>query len=327
MATASTPTSADYLVDRRRLRRKLMGWRVAGFVLAALIVAGVALQVAGTRTAGTLVPHVARVKITGLITGDEKTLKLLRDVAASSAAAGLILDVDSPGGTTVGSEEVYDEIRAVAAKKPVVAEVSTLAASGAYIAALGADHIVARGNSLVGSIGVLFEFPNVSKLLDTIGVGVEKIKSSPLKAEPDGFTPTSDAARAAIASLVTDSYDWFKGLVKQRRSMTDEELAAVSDGRVFTGRQSLPLKLIDQIGTEKEAVAWLESKGVAKNLPVRDWEPERSRNPFRLFGAAANIADGLGSTTLGAALHEIDLIDGTSRMSGLMSVWHGASVD
>ncbi len=182
------PASADYLVDRRRLRRKLLFWRVAGLVLVALIVVGLALRATSNRGVAMLSPHIARVKISGLITGDDKTIKLLRDVG-SSRASGLILDIDSPGGTTVGAEKVYDEIRAIAAKKPVVAEISTLGASGAYIAALGADHIVARGNSLVGSIGVLFEFPNVSKLLDTVGVSVEKIKSAPLKAEPDGFTP------------------------------------------------------------------------------------------------------------------------------------------
>jgi protease IV len=319
---ASTLTSADYFVDRRRLRRKLLAWRIAGFVLAALVVVGLALHFTKGRGAGTVVAHIARVKITGLITGDDKTIKLLRDVG-DSAATGLILDIDSPGGTTVGSEKVYDAIRAVAAKKPVVAEVSTLAASGAYIAALGADHIVARGNSLVGSIGVLFEFPNVSKLLDTLGVDVEKIKSAPLKAEPDGFTPTSDAARAAIASLVADSYDWFKGLVKQRRAMTDEQLAAVVDGRVFTGRQSLPLKLIDQIGTETDAVAWLQTKGVAKGLPIRDWEPQTSRNPLRFFSAAANIAAALGATSVADVFRGFDLLERESHFDGLMSVWNG----
>ena len=316
MASASP---ADYFVDRRRLRRKLLFWRGAGFVLLALIIGGLALRATSTHGAATLVPHIARVKITGLITGDEKTLKLLRDVA-DSRATGVILDIDSPGGTTVGAEKVYDEIRAVAAKKPVVAEIGTLGASGAYIAALGADHIVARGNSLVGSIGVLFEFPNFSKLLDTIGIGVEKIKSAPLKAEPDGFSPTSDAARAAIASLVSDSFDWFKGLVKDRRGMTDPELAAVDDGRVFTGRQSLPLKLIDQVGTEKDAVAWLESKGVAKGLPVRDWAPPRDRPLFGLLGFAADLARMADATSL-ATLFDALATDGRPGLSGLVAVW------
>lgn len=317
MSTATT--SADYLLDRRRLRRKLLFWRTAGFVLLALIVIGLALRATTSRGAATLVPHIARIGISGLITGDDRTLQMIKDVG-DSAAAGVIVDIDSPGGTTVGSERVYDALRAVAAKKPVVAEIHTLGASGAYIAALGADHIVAYGNSLVGSIGVLFEFPNVSKLLDTVGVSVEKIKSSPLKAEPDGFTPTSDAAKAAIDALVVDSYGWFKSLVQTRRGLNDAELAAVDDGRVFTGRQSVPLKLIDQIGTEKDSVAWLESKGVAKGLPVRDWK-RRKDGVFGIFGMASAAAEFCGVPGL-ANLLEVAATWETQRpMEGLQAVW------
>ena len=189
---------SDYLVDRRRIRRKLPFWRVAAAVVAVL-----ALVALGLRSRANLVddltPHIARVRIGGLITGDDETLRLLHDVAGSNAKA-LILRIESPGGTTVGSERVFEAIREVAAKKPVVATVDSLAASGAYIAALGADHIVAYGNSLVGSIGVLFEYPNVSGLLDKLGVKVENVKSSPLKAAPNGLEPTSAAARAARRS-------------------------------------------------------------------------------------------------------------------------------
>ena len=153
-----------------------------------------------------------------------------------------------------------------------------MAASGAYIAALGADRIFVRGNSMVGSIGVLVQFPNVSGLMDKVGVKLESIKSSPLKAAPNGFEPTSDDARAAMAALVADSFAWFKALVKERRRLSDDELAKVDDGRVFTGRQGLPLKLADALGGEREAIDWLEKEsGVAKDLPVRDWRASRAR--------------------------------------------------
>src|SRR6185312_11390316 len=115
--------------------------------------------------------------------------------------------------------------------------------------------IIAEDTSLVGSIGVLFQFPNFTDVLKTIGVKVESIKSSPLKAAPNGFEPTSPEARAAIESVVLDSYAWFKNLVQTRRQMSDQQLAAVSDGRVFTGRQAAPLKLVDGIGNEKTALA------------------------------------------------------------------------
>ena len=129
----------------------------------------------------------------------------------------MILHIDSPGGTTAGSEQLYDALRALQAKKPMVVVVDGLAASGAYIAALSCDHIIAQDTSLVGSIGVLFQFPNFTQVLKTVGIQVEEIKSSPLKAAPNGFEPTSPEARAAIAAIVTDSYAWFKDLVKNRR--------------------------------------------------------------------------------------------------------------
>ncbi len=318
----SSGSTADYLVDRRRLRRKVTFWRVAAVLVAAAAVLAFALE-GRARLANDFTPHIARVKIGGVITGDEETLKILRDVGSSKASA-LILQIESPGGTTVGSERIYDEIRKVAAKKPVVAEVDTLAASGAYIAALGADHIVAYGNSLVGSIGVLFQFPNVSGLLDKVGVKVEEVKSAPLKAAPNGFEPTSDAARAALAALVDDSFTWFKDLVKTRRGMTDAELAAVDDGRVFTGRQGLPLKLIDEIGTEANAIAWLETtKNVSKGLPVRDYRPSHARGPFGLFTEAAGVVDSLGWPSVALVMRQFAANAEVPRLDGLVSVWQG----
>ena len=97
------------------------------------------------------------------------------------------MHIDSPGGTTAGSEQLHTALRRVAAAKPMVVVVDGLAASGGYIAAMSADHIVAQETSLVGSIGVLFQYPNVSDLLKTIGVKIEEIKSSPLKAAPNGY--------------------------------------------------------------------------------------------------------------------------------------------
>ena len=315
----SLSASADYVVDRRRLRRQVTFWRVAAFVVAALAILGLGIRFSGL--AGEhYQPHIARLAIRGLITGDDETLKTIRAIADSKAAAAVIT-IESPGGTTAGSELLFDELRRLAAKKPVVAVVGTMAASGAYIAALGADRIFAKGNSLVGSIGVLVEFPNFSGLLDKIGVKLESIKSSPLKAAPNGMEPTSEAARAAVAALVADSFDWFKGLVKDRRHLTDEELAQVADGRVFTGRQGVPLKLVDAIGGEREAIAWLESeKGVAKDLPVRDWRPEKSIG-FGLLGSAASIADGFGLTNLAGILKRGETAAESQLLDGLVSIW------
>jgi protease-4 len=318
---------ADYLVDRLRLRRKLSFWRVAAFLALAIALVVAGFRIAAPGGAPLLSAHIARVTISGLITGDHDTLQLLQDVGQSRAAA-VILTINSPGGTTTGSEREYDAIRRLAAKKPVVAVVEDMAASGAYITALGADYVVARGNSLVGSIGVLFQYPNFSKLLDTVGVQMEEVKSSPLKAAPNGFEPTSPEARAVLASLVADSYAWFKGLVEQRRHMNDAELAAVSDGRVFTGRQGLPLKLVDALGGEREAITWLENeKGVAKNLPVRDWTKHRRFDGLGLLGLFSNIAASLGFDSLADLLREGDQVNQARLLDGLVSIWQAGSTN
>jgi protease-4 len=248
-------------------------------------------------------------------------LKTIKDIEESEAAAVLIT-INSPGGTTSGSERLFDALRRLSAKKPTVAVVGDLAASGGYVAALGADQIVAQGNSLVGSIGVLFQFPNFTKVLDTIGVSVETVKSSPLKASPNGFEPTTPEARAALASLVSDSYSWFKTLVKQRRAMTDQQLEAVVDGRVFTGRQGVDLRLVDRLGGEREAIDWLEQeKSIKKGLPVRDWKPKGAWSGLGLLGFSARLADTFGFGVLsralahGAELAEVRLLD------GLVSIW------
>ena len=315
-------STADYLVDRRRLRKQVTFWRVVAFVVAALAIIGLGLRFAVN--SGVSGAHIARLSISGMITGDTETVKLIRSVADSKAVAA-VLTIDSPGGTTEGSEVLYEEIRRLAGKKPVVAVVGTLAASGAYIAALGADRIFVRGNSIVGSIGVLMEFPNVSGLMDKLGVKLESIKSSPLKAAPNGFEPTSEAARDAMASLIGDSFAWFKGLVKERRQMSEDELARVDDGRVFTGRQGIALKLVDAIGGEREAIAWLQAeKGVTKDLPVRDWKPEDGFTGLKFTSLAADVAQAAGWSELAGALRRAALNTDVGT-DGLLSLWKFSS--
>src|SRR5258706_3532935 len=266
---------SDVIVDRRRMRRKLTFWRVAAALLAivAVVTVGV-VATPGGRGALTTSGSIARVHIDGLIRSDNNRVEALERLEKSSATA-VVVHINSPGGTTAGSEQLYDALTRLKAKKPMVVVVEGLAASGGYIAALASDHIVAQQSSLVGSIGVLFQFPNFTGLMKTVGVQVEEVKSSPLQAAPNSFDPTSPEARAALEALVKDSYGWFRGLVKERRSMDDSLLDKVADGRVFTGRQSVELKLVDQIGDEKAAVAWLVAeKKIKSDLPGPDYKLE-----------------------------------------------------
>jgi protease IV len=312
---------ADLILDRRRMRRKLTFWRVAAIVLIVLLIAGVAAAI-GNRGGFASGPYIARVTVTGLIRDDEERVRQLDRLAGASNARAVIVHVDSPGGTTAGSEQLFDALGRVRAKKPVAIVVDSLAASGAYITALSGDYIVAKQTSLVGSIGVLFEFPNFTDLLDKVGVKVESIKSSPLKASPNGFEPTSPEARAAIESIIKDSYAWFKNLVQERRHLTDDQLAAVDDGRVFTGHQGLDLKLIDQIGDERAAVSWLEKeKKITANLPVRDYRLHSRLDdlPF-LHAAAVSVLDAVGLDGLARQLGGVSALD-RINLDGLLALW------
>jgi protease IV len=321
---------ADTIVDRRRLRRKLTFWRVCAVLLVILTALSVAaaLTPPGSRLLAAPPNYIARVTITGLIRNDRERVEAL-DRLAKSGVKAVIVHVDSPGGTTVGSEQLHDALRRVVAAKPTVMVVDGLAASGAYIAAIAGDHIIAQDTSLVGSIGVLFQLPNVSDLLKTIGVKVEEIKSSPLKAAPNGFEPTSPEARAAIESIVRDSYDWFRNLVKDRRHFDDAGLERVADGRVFTGRQAVELKLVDQLGDEQAAIAWLaKEKGVDPKLSVRDWRLDsRFSDLGFLHLIGSKLMERLGLGALVTRLDGLGTVEAVERLNldGLLALWHPAA--
>jgi protease-4 len=319
---------SDHIVDRRRLRRKLTFWRVVAFLFAIAGVVGIAAVIRGS--GGTLAqaisPQISRVTIQGIILGDHERTAALDDLARSRATRAVIVHVDSPGGTTAGAEELYEALRRVAAQKPTVVVVDGMAASGGYMAAMAADHIVTQSTSLVGSIGVLFQFPNLTDLLKTIGVKVEEIKSSPLKAAPNGLEPTSPEARAAIEALVLDSYTWFKGMVQDRRNLEGSALDRVTDGRVFTGRQAIDLKLADEIGREQEAIDWLaKTNNIDPKTPVRDWRlhPRFSELSFLHLGVA-KILDSLGLESLARQFESAGAMQAIEELNldGLLALWH-----
>jgi protease IV len=294
-------------------------------IVAIVMVAVIATP--GGRGALTSSGSIARLNIEGLIRSDQERVEALERLANSKAAA-VIVHINSPGGTTAGSEQLYDALVSLKAKKPLVVVVEGLAASGGYITAIAADHIVAQQTSLVGSIGVLFQFPNFTDLLKTVGVKVEEVKSSPLKAAPNGFEPTSPEARAALDSLVKDSYAWFRGLVKERRGMDDALLDKVADGRVFTGHQAVDLKLIDQLGDEKTAIAWLVAqKGVASGLPVRDFPLSPRFGDLTFLRTAASITlDALGLGSVARQVEQAGVVQAVDRLrlDGMLALWQPA---
>src|SRR5438128_7756708 len=309
-------TEAELIIDRRRLKRRLTFWRVASILL--FIGGLLALASAsGGFDFSKRIDHIARVKITGLITGDQPTLDLLDSIAKSNSVKGLIIRIDSPGGTTAGSEAIYEAIRRVAKDRPVAAVMDTVAASGGYITAIAADHIVARGNTITGSIGVIFEWAEFSQLLTTLGVKMEEIKSGELKAEPSPFKPLSAKAREVSQAMVQDSFAWFTGLVAERRKLPAERVQVLADGRVYTGRQAVAEKLIDELGGEDKAVDWIKKeKSLPAGIEVLDWNVRPMTNVsglgFRIASVLLNAA-GLGNFVEEARIQKLD---------GPLSGWH-----
>ncbi len=263
---------ADTIIDRRKLKRKLTYWRIAAVLMLVALIGVVAAETyPGKRD------HIARISIRNIIVEDRERDQALTGIMKDEHAKALIVRINSPGGTTAGSEELFQGLRRVAAKKPVVAVIGTLGASGGYIAAIGADYIVARETSLTGSIGVLMQTAEFSGLMEKLGISAEKITSGALKGKPSVTGKMDDDVRRVFQALIDDSHAWFLGLVKERRKLSDAAVRSVGDGRVFTGRQAKASGLIDAFGGESVAITWLgKEKKLKKSLPVQNvyWGPE-----------------------------------------------------
>jgi len=318
----------DAVLDRRILRKKLSFWRIiALFILAIGIIA--ALSASGVFSGlNAKQNHIARVSISGVITEDRDLLKMLKKIENDDTVKGVLLAINSPGGTTVGGEAIFEAVRAIAKKKPVVTSVSALAASAGYMIAAASDHIVARRTSIVGSIGVIFQYPQAHELLNKLGLALKEIKSSPLKAEPSPFHVPPPEAEEVIRELISDSYIWFVDLVTDRRPLSRAQVLVLADGRIYSGDRSLKNKLIDALGGEDVAKNWLiEKKGLNKDLKLVDWAPAKpwNGNPFAL--SLDRWISGESPLTL-QSLKNIDpdslpaFIPRRLFLDGLLSIWH-----
>ena len=295
---------SDYLVDRRRLKRHLTFWRA----LAVVALAGVVAAAVGRFHGAVGGDVIARIDIEGLIVQDDRRLETLSDLASDPSVRAVILRIDSPGGTVVGGETLYRTVLELGEKKPVVAVMDGLATSAAYMTAIASDRIFAREGTITGSVGVLMQATEVTRLLDKIGVTAKTFKSGPLKAVPNPMEPITPEVTAATQSLIDEMFAMFRDMVLLRRNLAPEAVTRFSDGRVFTGRQALKAGLVDEIGGEKEAVRWLEAeRGIPAGLDVRRVKVRRDVDD--LFGRVEGLAR---KTILSERL----------TLDGLVSVWH-----
>lgn len=298
----------DLLLDRRRLKRRLVFWRVFSVVL--LVVAGLTALKASPLTHKKA--HIARLSVSGLITENAALTDAVDKLAEDSNVKALIVKIDSPGGSVAGGEALHDAIARVAAHKPVAVVMKGEAASAGYMIAVPAQRIFAQEGTLTGSIGVLLESPELSGLLSKLGIGAEVVRSGPLKDEPSMVRPISPAGRDVLQSIVNDMYDQFVTMVAKGRNMSPDKVRELGDGRPYTGRQALALGLIDQIGDERDARAWLASqKGISTDLDVVDVSAG-SHSGWLFSSQAPDMITGLWKTVISQSL----------SLDGAWAVWH-----
>ena len=297
----------DLLLDRRRLKRRLVFWRSFS-VLAVALAVFVSVRDGGALPSG---PHVARLTVTGIIAEDRKLTEAIDRLATDNSVKALIVAIDSPGGTVSGGESLHNAIARVQKKKPVAAVMRGVAASAGYMIAVPADRIFARESTLTGSIGVLLETGELSGLLEKIGIGSETIVSGPLKDQPSLTHPLSPEGRSVLRGLVQDMYDQFVGMVATGRHMEPDQVRKLGDGRAYTGRQALKLGLIDQIGEERDARAWLASeRKVSADLPSEDVTTSGLVGRT-LSSSLGPLFDGLWKTVVSQSV----------RLDGAWAVW------
>ncbi len=295
---------ADHAVDRRRLKRRLIVWQVTAIVA----VVGFVVAAFGGFTDITRGDYVARVFVDNLILDDPERDKSLARIADDPHVKALVVRIDSPGGTVVGGETLYESLRAIAEKKPVVAVMGEVATSAAYMTALGADRIFARPGSLTGSIGVILQTADLTGLLERIGIKPESVKSRPLKAQPNPFETFTPEAREVARQVVLDLFDLFVDMVADRRVMSRDAVLVLADGRIFSGRQALANGLVDALGGETAARRWLaEERGIDANLQARDVETDEDGPVWRRM-----LEGTIGKTLLSERLN----------LDGLVSLWH-----
>jgi protease-4 len=283
---------SDNILALIYLKNKVHKWRslaiISIFLAFLFLIKGLIGDISVSNVVGG--DHIASIKIEGVIFEDEYRSEILEKILNDSSVKALIINIDSPGGGIVGSEILFNELRKISTNKPTVVLMSSLAASGGYMAAIASDYLIARNGTLTGSIGVLMQSAEITELANKIGVKFNTYKSSVLKGSPSPFEKANPLVDKAIKDSIADSYHFFTELVLQRRGekLNKKMIDQIFDGRVFTGRQALEAGLIDEIGGKEEVLKYLAEKHKIdiESLPIKQVSLEKSDDKIinRLVG-------------------------------------------
>lgn len=208
------------------------------------------------------------VEINGMLSGSDPVVRQLVSFKKDDSIKAVILRVDSPGGAVAPSQEIHDEVIRVAAKKPVVVSMASVAASGGYYVSIPAHRIVANPGTITGSIGVIMQLTNLEELYGKLGLKSLVVKSGEHKDIASPFRPMSSEDRKILQGVIDDVYDQFVSAVAEGRNLSVEKVRNLADGRIFTGRQAKEIGLVDELGGMQDAV------GIAKDLAGISGEPK-----------------------------------------------------
>ncbi|RKX61099.1 MAG: signal peptide peptidase SppA [Thermodesulfobacteriota bacterium] len=239
------------------------------------------------------------VDIKGLISEPEATIKALRDFRYNQKIKAVVIRINSPGGAVGASQELYEEIQRLDQKKPVVASLATVAASGGYYASLGARHIVANPGTVTASIGVIMKVPNIEGLLEKLGIKTTVVKSGTFKDLGSITRDMTEDERALLKGVMQDIQKQFVTAVAKSRKLPKEQVSAIADGRIMTGHQALDAKLVDQLGNFSVAV------DKAAGLAGIEGRPELVYPKKDRISIMRELLQEEGTKTLGNALRQL----------------------
>lgn len=188
----------------------------------------------------------------GSVVNPDTIKEQIKTAESDNSVSAILLDINSPGGTPVASEEIMNEVKNC--KKPIVSWISDSGASGAYLAATGSDKIVASNSSMVGSIGVIMDLTNLSDLYEKLGVNRSSITAGKYKDMGADYKDLTPEEQSILQSMVNENYDNFMTIVAENRKLSKEYVASIAEGRIYTGKQAKKLKLIDEIGGKQQAL-------------------------------------------------------------------------
>tara|TARA_B100000989_G_scaffold85102_1_gene61094 strand:- start:2930 stop:3823 length:894 start_codon:yes stop_codon:yes gene_type:complete len=205
-------------------------------------------------------PFIAKLSIDSIIMNNPELIKQLELLKNNKNLRAVLVDVNSPGGTVVGSKEIYDNLKKISEKIPVAISMKEVAASGGYMVALAGNKIFCYEGTITGSVGVIMQSVNIEKLLESLGIEPVIFKSGELKAKPNPIEKLSSSDKDIIQKIIKSIHESFLTMVKNNRKISEENLKIISDGRIFTGIEAKKINLVDEIGSEKDALDWLKAE-------------------------------------------------------------------